>query len=162
MTSSNGKISTLLAICAGNSPVTGEFPTQRPVTRSFGVFFDLRLNKRLSKQSQGWWFETLSSASWRYCNEIVKLIVLTIHRHQTQLSSPRLLCVCKIVHHNDIAQAMAYQITNNSTVSSTSSSGIKTVPNQSVASLALVSRESVGNRWISIPKPRHAESISMM
>ena len=34
-----------LAICAGNSPVTGEFPTQRPVTRSFDVFFGLRLNK---------------------------------------------------------------------------------------------------------------------
>ena len=41
----------LLAICAGNSPVTGEFPAQRPVTRSFDVSFDLRLNKRLSKQS---------------------------------------------------------------------------------------------------------------
>ena len=43
--------SALLAICAGNSPVPGEFPTQRPVTRIFDVFFDLRLNKRLSKQS---------------------------------------------------------------------------------------------------------------
>ena len=42
--------SALLAICAGNSPVTGEFPSQRPVTRSFDVFFDLRLNKPLSKQ----------------------------------------------------------------------------------------------------------------
>ena len=52
--------SALLAICAGNSPVPGEFPAQRPVTWSFHVFFDLRLNKRLSKQSQGWWFETLS------------------------------------------------------------------------------------------------------
>ena len=31
-----------LAICVGNSPVPGEFPTQRPVTRSFDVFFDLR------------------------------------------------------------------------------------------------------------------------
>ena len=41
--------SALLAICAGNSPVTGEFPAQRPVTRSFDVFLDLRLNKRLSK-----------------------------------------------------------------------------------------------------------------
>ena len=40
--------SALLAICAGNSPVTGEFPAQRPVTRSFDVFFDLCLNKRLS------------------------------------------------------------------------------------------------------------------
>ena len=38
-------------ICGGNSPVIGEFPAQRPVTRSFGVFFDLRLYKRLSKQS---------------------------------------------------------------------------------------------------------------
>ena len=39
--------SALLAICAGNSPVPGEFPAQRPVTRSFDVFFHLRLNKRL-------------------------------------------------------------------------------------------------------------------
>ena len=46
--------SALLAICAGNSPVTVEFPAQRPVTRSFDVFLDLRLNKRLSKQSWGW------------------------------------------------------------------------------------------------------------
>ena len=43
--------SALLAICAWNSPVPGEFPTQRPVTRSFDVYFDLRPNKRLSKQS---------------------------------------------------------------------------------------------------------------
>ena len=42
--------SALLAICAGKSPVPGEFPAQRPVTWSFDVFFDLRLNKRLSKQ----------------------------------------------------------------------------------------------------------------
>ena len=49
-------VSALLVLCARNSPVTGEFPTQRPVTRSFDVFFDLRLNKRLSKQSWGWWF----------------------------------------------------------------------------------------------------------
>ena len=51
MTSSNGNISTLLAFCAGNLPVTGEFPAKRPVTRSFDVFYDLRMNKRLSKQS---------------------------------------------------------------------------------------------------------------
>ena len=58
----------LLAICAGNSPVSGEFPAERPVTQSFDVFFDLRLNKRLSKQSWGWWFETLSRPLWRRCN----------------------------------------------------------------------------------------------
>ena len=50
--------SALLVLCAGNSPVLGEFPAQRPVTRGFDVFFDLRPNKRLSKQSRGWWFET--------------------------------------------------------------------------------------------------------
>ena len=63
-----GTFSALLTICAGNSPVPGEFPTQRPVTRSFGVFFDLRLNKRLSKQPWGWWFETQSLSLWRHCN----------------------------------------------------------------------------------------------
>ena len=47
-----GNISALLALCAGNSPVTGEFPAQRSVTWSFDVFFDLSLNKRLSKQSR--------------------------------------------------------------------------------------------------------------
>ena len=56
MTSSNGNIFRVLAICAGNSPVTGEFPTQRPVTRSFDVFLDLRLIKLLNKQWWGWCF----------------------------------------------------------------------------------------------------------
>ena len=58
--------SVLLAICAGNSPVSGDFPTQRPVTRSFDVLFDLRPNKRLSKLSWGWWFETPSHPLWRH------------------------------------------------------------------------------------------------
>ena len=44
MTSANGNISVLLAFCAGNSPITGKFPSQRPVARSFDVFFDLRPN----------------------------------------------------------------------------------------------------------------------
>ena len=60
--------SALLAICAGNSPASAEFPAQRPVTRSFDVFFDLCLNKRLRKQSRGWWFETLSIPLWRHCH----------------------------------------------------------------------------------------------
>ena len=62
--------SALLVICAGTSSVTGEFPAQRLMTRSFDVFFDLHLNKRLSKQSWGWWFETKSRPSWRHCIEI--------------------------------------------------------------------------------------------
>ena len=61
---------TLLAFCAGNSPVIGDFTTQRSVTRSFDVFLDLRLNKMLSKQSWGWWFETPSWSLWRHCNAI--------------------------------------------------------------------------------------------
>ena len=62
--------STLLVICAGNSPVTSEFPAQRPVARSFSVFFDLHLNKRLSKQLWGWWFETPSGPLWRHSSAL--------------------------------------------------------------------------------------------
>ena len=58
-----------LALCVGNSPVTGEFPAQRPVRRSIGVFFDLHLNKRFSKHSWGWWVETLFHSLWRHCND---------------------------------------------------------------------------------------------
>ena len=68
MTSSNGTFSALLTICAGDSPVNGEFPAQRPVTGSFDVFFDLRLNERLSKQSWDRWFETPSRSLWRHSN----------------------------------------------------------------------------------------------
>ena len=60
--------SALLAICTGNLPVTGEFLSQRPVTRKFDVFFDLHLNKRLSKQSKRRWFETPSHILWRHRN----------------------------------------------------------------------------------------------
>ena len=52
------KHSALLAICAGNPPVTGEFPSKRPVTQRFDIFFYVRLNKRLIKPWWGWWFET--------------------------------------------------------------------------------------------------------
>ena len=69
MTSWNETFSALLAICVENSPVTGEFPAQRPATRSFDVFFDLHLDKRLSKQ--GWWFETPSCPLWRHCKVIM-------------------------------------------------------------------------------------------
>ena len=70
MTSSYGNIFRFTyPLCYWNSPVTGEFPTQRSVTRSFDIFYDLLLNKRLSKQSWGWWFETPSRLLWRHCNE---------------------------------------------------------------------------------------------
>ena len=64
MTSSNGNIFSV------TGHLCGEFTgSQRPVMRSFDVFFDLRLNKRLSKQSWGRWFETLSCPLWRHCND---------------------------------------------------------------------------------------------
>ena len=72
MTSSKEIFSALLAIYAGNSPVTGEFSAQRLVMRSFGVFFDLHLNKWLSKQSWGWCFETPSCSLWCHCNVFIQ------------------------------------------------------------------------------------------
>ena len=83
MTSSNGNISASLALCAGNSPVTGEFPSQRPVTRSFDVFFDLRLNKRLSKQSWGCWFKTSLRSLWHHCDEQPKTKLIFWSREKT-------------------------------------------------------------------------------
>ena len=59
--------STQLAFREENPPVIGELPLQRPVTQSFGVFFDLRLNKRLSKPSKRRWFETPLCSLWRHC-----------------------------------------------------------------------------------------------
>ena len=53
----------------GESTIYGGFPSQRPVTRSFDVFPDLRPNKRLSKQSRRRWFETHSRSLWRHCND---------------------------------------------------------------------------------------------
>ena len=60
--------SVLLALCAGNSPVAGEFPSQRPETRNFDVFFDLHLNKRLSKQSRRRLVKTPWRSLWRHCS----------------------------------------------------------------------------------------------
>ena len=72
-------LSALLAICAGNSPVTGEFPAQRPVTRSFDVFFVLRLDRQLSKPWGRWWFWTPSRSLWRHWNAMMGVIYVHIH-----------------------------------------------------------------------------------
>ena len=74
--------SALLAIRAGNSPVPG----QRPVTQSFDVFFDLRLNKRLSKQSWGWWFETLSHPLWRHLNDAWDYFTIVVSGNAESIS----------------------------------------------------------------------------
>ena len=81
--------SALLALCEGKPPVTGGFPSQRPVTRRFDVFFDLRLNKRFSKQWRSRWFDTPSRSSWRHCNAVfiwfVKLALLAVIGHLQRL-----------------------------------------------------------------------------
>ena len=68
MTSSNGNIFRVTGHLCGEFTGTA----QRPVTRSFDVFFDVCLNKRLSKQSWGWWYETLSLPLWRHRNDRLK------------------------------------------------------------------------------------------
>ena len=98
MTSSNGNIFRVTGHLCREVP--GEFPTQRPVTRSFDVYFDLRLNKRLSKQSWGWWFETPSLPLCRHSN--VHLVVGSHHalsmysgHHTTSTSSREKTFYCK-------------------------------------------------------------------
>ena len=66
ITSPHENISVLLALYAGNAQVTGEFRSQRPVTRSFDVFIDLRLDKGLIKQSRRRWLEMPSRLLWRH------------------------------------------------------------------------------------------------
>ena len=61
--------SVLLALCEGNSPITGENPSQRPVTQSFAVFFYLGLKQQLSKPWRRRWFETLSRSLWHHYTE---------------------------------------------------------------------------------------------
>ena len=88
--------SALLAICAGNSPVTGEFPAQRPVTRSFAVFLDLRLNKRLSKQWWGWQFGTPLRPFCRHCSGCTYLLVGSVGK--ISMCTYRTILWCKLLH----------------------------------------------------------------
>ena len=91
-------ISALLALCVGNSPVPVNSPHKRPVTRSF----DLRLNKRMSKQPWGCWFETLSWTWWRH---------ETYTRHWI-LSSLLQVMVCRLLDVRPLPKLviMAYQL----------------------------------------------------
>ena len=79
MMSSNGNMFRVTCLCVGISPVTGEFPLQRPVTRNIVVFIDLRFNKWLGKQSRRRWFETASRSLWRHCNISVLIVYLTFY-----------------------------------------------------------------------------------
>ena len=83
--------SALLALCWGNPPLTGVFPSQRTVTWGFGVSFNLRLNKRLSKQSRCRWFETASRSLWRHCDD--KLLFHKAWRNCHKIISIQLLSI---------------------------------------------------------------------
>ena len=87
-------------------PVTGELPAQGPVTRSFDFFFDLRLNKCFSKQSWGWWFETLSRPLWRHCN-ILCFVVVLVQVHEGMKASGN--CFDSMVHGADLGHIWGRQ-----------------------------------------------------
>ena len=76
----------------GNSPFLGELPAQRPMTRSFHVFFDLHLYKRLSNQPWCWWFETPSCSLWRHCNGFRHTLTAAIRAllSHEPITSPRI------------------------------------------------------------------------
>ena len=77
MTSSNENIFRVTGHLCGEFTGHRWIPRTKAVTRSLEVFFDLRLNKPLSKQSWGWWFETPSRSLWRHCNVLVKEVHAT-------------------------------------------------------------------------------------
>ena len=81
MTSLNGNIFQVTGDLCGEFI---EFHAQRPATRSFNVFFDLRLNKQSSEQPWCWWFDTPSRVLWCRCNEfpIWSFIHNVLHRKQ--------------------------------------------------------------------------------
>ena len=108
MTSLNGNIFRVTDPLCGEFTGPGEIPTQRPVTRSFDVFFDLRLNNPLCKQPWGWWFETLSRSLWRHRNEKIKHAFPSDHNkpvsqslqsiRQISHNAPFLSEMCTYVH----------------------------------------------------------------
>ena len=114
MTSSNGNIFRVTGPLFGNTPVTDEFPSQRPVTRGFDVFFDPRLNKQLSKQSWGWWFELPSRPLWRHCIDFrdrgwVSRIQFSIHIYTAgRLSRSTLVYYHRTNAHDAIAALYIY------------------------------------------------------
>ena len=166
--------SALLAICTGNSPITGEFPSEKPVARSFGFFIGA-LNKRSSKQSWGWWFETPSCSLWRHCNERRRLTSIRVPIIKIRQPHDCLIFIMRIhisgnilfilkwdpgviypsrrldmerLHYDDVTMTtMASHITSLTVVYSTVYSDADQRKHQSSASLAFV-WGSHRDRWI--------------
>ena len=99
MTSSNGNTFRVAGHLCEEFTCPDEFHAQRPVTRSFDVFFDLRPNKGLSKQSWGWWFETSLST---LCD--VWVITASSLRRRREVNLPTMSATC-----NQPAQVPSYE-----------------------------------------------------
>ena len=69
MTSSNGNIFRVTGHSCGEFTGRRWIPGTKASDAELWCFLDLRPNKRLSKQSWGWWFETLSRPLWRHCHD---------------------------------------------------------------------------------------------
>ena len=119
MTSLNGNIFRVTGPLCGNSPMTVELPSQRPATHNF-VFFGLRLNRRLSKQSIRRCFETSSRSLWRHCN-VIRVSSKCQNNNLTERTSWRLsrisicqvkkcCCLCRLAFQQVIPQKNVYNI----------------------------------------------------
>ena len=150
--------------------VTGEFHSQRPVTRSFDVFFDLRLNKWLSNPSRRWWLETPSRSLWRHCNE--ELVwsssnqIMTYRHHQTIISIRQSIWECHLQNVSRFVQNSTCYLTTivPKTLASPKRYGVSNChlhslfhiagsaqqqrKHQSCAILAALWRKSTGHQWI--------------
>ena len=104
MTSSNGNILRVTGHLCGEFTGPRWIPRTRPMTRNFDVFFDLRPNKLLNKQSWGWWFETLSRPLWRHRNGGLK------HRKDNQPYSLKLISVYRIRNKGSVAMLFLWKL----------------------------------------------------
>ena len=105
MTSSNGNIFRVTGhLCR---EFTGPRWILHTKASDLELFFDLRLNKRLSKQSWGWWFETLSCPLWHQCNALPLFPWTDTHthtnRHYHSVCNNQItmmyVCLTKLGHH---------------------------------------------------------------
>ena len=97
--------SALLTVCEGNPLVTDGFSSQTPVTWSFDIFFDLRLNKRFSKRSRRRWFETPLRSLWCHCNVWPPRIICTA---RTQINKIPWLLSKLSIHHKRRPQKKSF------------------------------------------------------